>query len=58
MSYQVLARKWRPQHFDEVAGQAHVTAPLRNAIRAERIPHAILLLLCVYRTSFISHYLY
>jgi DNA polymerase-3 subunit gamma/tau len=43
VSYQVLARKWRPQHFDEVAGQAHVTAPLRNAIRAERIPHAILL---------------
>jgi DNA polymerase-3 subunit gamma/tau len=43
VSYQVLARKWRPQHFDEVAGQAHVTAPLRNAIRAERVPHAILL---------------
>ena len=43
MSYEVLARKWRPQGFDDVAGQAHVTAPLRNAIRAQRVPHAILL---------------
>jgi DNA polymerase-3 subunit gamma/tau len=43
MSYQVLARKWRPQTFDEVTGQTHVTTPLRNAIRFERIPHAILL---------------
>jgi DNA polymerase-3 subunit gamma/tau len=42
MSYQVLARKWRPQGFDEVAGQSHVTTPLRNAIRSERVPHAIL----------------
>jgi DNA polymerase-3 subunit gamma/tau len=42
MSYQVLARKWRPQGFDEVAGQSHVTVPLRNAIRSERVPHAIL----------------
>jgi len=43
LSYQVLARKWRPQTFDEVAGQTHVTTPLRNAIRSGRIPHAILL---------------
>jgi len=43
MSYQVLARKWRPQGFDEVAGQAHVTTPLRNAIRSDRVAHAILL---------------
>jgi DNA polymerase-3 subunit gamma/tau len=43
VSYEVLARKWRPQGFDDVAGQAHVTAPLRNAIRAGRVPHAILL---------------
>jgi len=43
MSYQVLARKWRPQSFDEVYGQAHVTTPLRNAIRTNRVPHAILL---------------
>jgi len=43
VSYEVLARKWRPQGFDDVAGQAHVTAPLRNAIRSQRVPHAILL---------------
>ena len=43
MSYQVLARKWRPQTFDDVSGQAHVTMPLRNAIRTGRVPHAILL---------------
>jgi DNA polymerase-3 subunit gamma/tau len=43
MSYQVLARKWRPQTFDDVYGQAHVTTPLRNAIRSDRVPHAILL---------------
>ena len=43
MSYQVIARKWRPQSFDDVSGQAHVTTPLRNAIRSDRVPHAILL---------------
>jgi len=43
LSYQVIARKWRPQTFDEVTGQSHVTTPLRNAIRTGRIPHAILL---------------
>ena len=43
MSYQVLARKWRPTSFEEVAGQAHVTTALRNAIATNRIPHAILL---------------
>jgi len=43
MSYQVLARKWRPQGFEEVTGQAHVTTPLRNAILHQRVPHAILL---------------
>lgn len=43
MSYQVLARKWRPTSFEEVAGQAHVTTALRNAIQTDRIPHAILL---------------
>ena len=32
VSYQVIARKWRPQTFDEVTGQSHVTTPLRNAI--------------------------
>jgi DNA polymerase-3 subunit gamma/tau len=43
MSYQVLARKWRPEGFDDVVGQAHVTTALRNAIRMGRVPHAILL---------------
>jgi DNA polymerase-3 subunit gamma/tau len=43
VTYEVLARKWRPQGFDEVVGQDHVTTPLRNAIRSERVPHAILL---------------
>ena len=37
MSYQVLARKWRPQRFDEVVGQRGVTQTLRNAIGAKRI---------------------
>ncbi len=43
MSYQVIARKWRPQSFDDVTGQSHITTPLRNAIRSNRIPHAVLL---------------
>jgi DNA polymerase III subunit gamma/tau len=42
MSYLVLARKWRPQTFDRVIGQSHVTNTLQNAIRAERIAHAYL----------------
>ena len=40
MSYQVLARKWRPQRFDEVVGQQPVTRTLRNAISSGRIAHA------------------
>ena len=43
MSYEGLARKWRPRGFDDVVGQDHVTTPLRNAIRSDRVPHAILL---------------
>ncbi len=43
MSYEVIARKWRPQTFDEVRGQNHVTTPLRNAVRTGRVAHAILL---------------
>jgi DNA polymerase-3 subunit gamma/tau len=43
LSYQVIARKWRPQTFDEVSAQGHVTTPLRNAIKSGRVPHAILL---------------
>ena len=37
MAYQVLARKWRPQRFDDVIGQRGVTQTLRNAIGARRI---------------------
>ncbi len=40
MSYQVLARKWRPQRFDEVVGQLGVTQTLRNAITGDRLAHA------------------
>jgi DNA polymerase-3 subunit gamma/tau len=42
MSYLVLARKWRPQRFDEVVGQQHVTRTLRNAIEMDRVAHAFL----------------
>lgn len=42
MSYQVLARKWRPQQFDEVIGQGHVTQTLKNAIASQRVAHAYL----------------
>jgi DNA polymerase-3 subunit gamma/tau len=42
MAYLVLARKWRPQRFDDVAGQDHVTTTLRNAIAQGRIAHAFL----------------
>jgi DNA polymerase-3 subunit gamma/tau len=37
VSYQVLARKWRPQRFDDVIGQRGVTETLRNAIQSNRI---------------------
>jgi DNA polymerase-3 subunit gamma/tau len=40
MAYQVLARKWRPQRFEEVIGQEPVTRTLRNAIASARIAHA------------------
>ena len=40
MSYQVLARKWRPQQFDDVVGQPAVTRTLKNAIAAKRIAQA------------------
>lgn len=42
MSYQVLARKYRPQIFAQVVGQDHVTTTLRNAIAAGRLHHAYL----------------
>ncbi len=43
MSYEVLARRFRPQTFDDVEGQRHVVTALRNALRLGRVPHAILL---------------
>ncbi|MBE7503742.1 MAG: DNA polymerase III subunit gamma/tau [Verrucomicrobiales bacterium] len=42
MSYQVIARKYRPQRFAEVVGQEHVTRTLANAIDQNRIAHAYL----------------
>src|SRR5512145_1131251 len=42
MSYQVLARKWRPQVFEDVVGQSHVTKTLQNAIQSNRLAHAFL----------------
>ncbi len=42
MSYLVLARKWRPQHFEELLGQEHVSQTLKNAILQNRIAHAFL----------------
>ncbi len=42
MSYQVIARKYRPQRFSEVVGQEHVTQTLSNAIAQKRIAHAYL----------------
>ncbi len=40
MSYTVTALKWRPQRFDEVVGQEHITKTLKNAIENGRIAHA------------------
>lgn len=42
MSYQVLARKWRPQHFRDMAGQTHVLQALINALDHDRLHHAYL----------------
>ena len=42
MSYLAIARKWRPQRFDDIAGQTHITRTLQNAIRLKRIHHAFL----------------
>jgi DNA polymerase-3 subunit gamma/tau len=40
MSYQVIARKWRPQTFSDLVGQSHVTSTLANAIKSDRVAHA------------------
>jgi DNA polymerase-3 subunit gamma/tau len=42
MSYQALARKWRPKSFAELVGQDHVVTALANALRTQRLHHAYL----------------
>ncbi|MEN6485697.1 MAG: DNA polymerase III subunit gamma/tau [Syntrophobacteraceae bacterium] len=42
MTYLVIARKWRPQTFEDVVGQPHVTRTIQNAIRLGRVAHAYL----------------
>jgi len=42
MTYQVLARKWRPQTFEAVVGQDAITRTLKNALASGRIAHAYL----------------
>ena len=42
MSYQVIARKWRPQKFSDMVGQEHIARTLKNAVRSGRIAHAYL----------------
>jgi len=42
LSYQVIARKWRPQTFEELIGQSHVSQTLLNALKSGRLPHALL----------------
>ncbi|WP_126445534.1 DNA polymerase III subunit gamma/tau [Sulfuricystis multivorans] len=42
MSYQVLARKWRPKSFDTLVGQEHVVRSLRHALEQQRLHHAYL----------------
>src|SRR5687768_17408761 len=42
MTYQVLARKWRPRSFDTFVGQEHVVRALKNALAQQRLHHAYL----------------
>ena len=42
MAYEVLARKWRSQTFQELVGQNHITTTLINALKNDRLPHALL----------------
>ncbi len=42
MSYQVLARRWRPKTFSDVVGQEHVTRTIKNALKQGRLAHAFL----------------
>src|ERR1700687_6043808 len=40
MSYQVIARKWRPQTFDDLVGQQHISKTLKTTIKNDRVAHA------------------
>src|SRR3954467_10447659 len=42
MTYRVLARKYRPQNFEEIIGQAHVATTLINALKSKKVAHAYL----------------
>jgi DNA polymerase-3 subunit gamma/tau len=42
LSYQVIARKYRPQSFDQMVGQNHITQTISNALKNNRLPHALL----------------
>jgi DNA polymerase III subunit gamma/tau len=42
LSYQVMARKYRPQSFDQMVGQNHITQTLNNSLKNDRLPHALL----------------
>lgn len=42
MSYQVIARKWRPQVFKDLVGQGHITQTLMNALRNKRLHHTLI----------------
>ncbi|MCB9094664.1 MAG: DNA polymerase III subunit gamma/tau [Halobacteriovoraceae bacterium] len=43
MSYEVLARKWRPKNFSQVIGQDHIVRALKGALRTKQVAHAYLL---------------
>ena len=42
MAYKVLALKWRPNNFEEIIGQEHITKALQNAIKFNRVSHAFI----------------
>lgn len=43
MTYQVLARKWRPKKYSDVVGQAHITKSIQNALKTSKVGHAYLM---------------
>ncbi|HBA55754.1 MAG TPA: DNA polymerase III, subunit gamma and tau, partial [Syntrophorhabdus aromaticivorans] len=42
MNYTVIARRWRPKRFNDVIGQAHIVATIKNSLKYNRIAHAYL----------------